>query len=354
MTDRSVSLLERAITSYRQELLSLDEAAVRRMIALYAPVRAGLLEAVAALEAQLVTAGDLSIADALRLDRAQELLRQTEIELARLAPQAEAQIAAYRQRALTLAADHAQGLTLVSAAQGGPQAYASARAGWTRLNTGAVEQILGRLSDGAPLRLTIASYGADAGKHVAATLSQQIAIGTHPRGIAQLLAKQAVGVPASRLLALARTEALSAYRGATVETYRANADILDGFIWTAGRSGSCLACLAMDGTRFPLESSFAKQHVNCRCSYRPSIKGIDGDAVPSGADWFYSQPKAAQVRMVLRSTRSQTAADDFAAGRVALEDFVAVDRSEQWGESHRVGSTAQARRNAERRERRAA
>lgn len=339
MTDRAaVSVLERAINNFRGELLQLDARALQAQVELYAPVRERLLSRVAALEAQLADSGNLSIADALRLGRAKELLAQTEDELARLAPRVEAVIVQYRQQAITLAQDHAQGLTLVSAAQGGPQTYASVQASWTRLNTGAVEQILGRLTNESPLRKLLDEIGGDAGHKIAEKLKEQIALGSHPRGVAAALAKE-VDVPAARLLLISRTEALNSYRGATVAAYQANSDILDGYIWTCSKSSrTCLACLSQDGAHYGLDTSFSRQHPACRCAYRPSLIGIDNHELPNGRDWFYRQPVKDQLRMLPESAR-----EEFRRGDLDLADFVKVDHSDEWGDSHRVSGVGFAR-----------
>lgn len=345
MTDTAVPFLETAIANYRAELLAEDARALQAVVDLYTPVRARLLERVAALEAQLAESGSLTIADALRLERAQELLRQTEDELARLAPKVEAIIEASSRRAVVLAGEHAHGLTIVSAIPGGEAAVARVNASWTRLNTGAVEQILGRLTAESPLRALLDEIGGTAGSKIAEKLKEQIALGSHPRGVAKALAKE-LDVPAARLLLISRTEALNSYRGASSAVYEANDDILDGMIWSCSKSSrTCLACLSMDGTTFPLGSSFQRFHPACRCSLRPSLIGIDNHELPNGRDWFYRQPLKEQLKMVPPSARKE-----FEAGTLDLADFVKVDHSAEWGDSHRVSGVGWARERAKERE----
>jgi len=346
MTDRAaVSALERAILNYRKELLRNDANALKAILDVYQPVRVRLIARVAALETALADAGTLSTADVLRLDRAKELLAQTDDELRRLMPRVEGIVGQYRQVAVNLAVDHAQGLTLITAATDGTDTLARVRATWTRLNTGAAEQIAGRLQQGSPLRTLLDNIEGGAGRSIADALRESVALGRNPRATAAIL-ERVLDVPAARLLLIARTEQLNSYRGATVATYQENADILEGFVWTCSRSSrTCLTCLSMDGAIYPLDSTFNKQHPACRCSYRPKLIGVNDDGmVPTGREWFYSQTKADQLKMLPQSAR-----DEFAAGKLDLADFVKVDENRDWGQSHRVGGVGYARDQAKQR-----
>lgn len=329
MSTRPASDLERIITEFRRQILDLDERAIRAMIELYKPIRVQLLAEVESLSAELAAAGSLSAADALRLERAQTLLTQAEAELLRLAPHADALIGAYRQRALAFGSQHAQGLAIATAGMDGAAAVARISAQWNRLNTGAIEQIAGRLSDRAPLRGLLDALGQDTSDRIAAALREQIALGNGPREVAARLARE-VDVPAARLLTIARTEGISAYRDANMVSYQANSDLLDGWIWASTQSeNSCLACLSLDGTLFPISETFFPSHPNCRCSPRPSIKGIDSAAPTTGTDWFYGLPEERRLAMVPPSIRA-----DVQSGRVTLSDFVKLDRNPTWGDRY--------------------
>lgn len=233
------SALELAITQFRGQLLAFDGRALTAMLAAYAQIRAELLTQIDALEAELADAGALSPTGAIRLARAQELLRQVEVELTRLGAQADPAIQTGQRQLMTLAGEHAQALTLVT---GGEQLAAQLAVRWTRVPTAALEDLVGRLATGAPLRSLLDDLGPQTATAIQDALKQGVALGQNPRVVAATLRRQ-VDVAGTRLLRITRTEMLNSYRSAMLRTYAANDDLLEGWIWTAAKSArTCAAC----------------------------------------------------------------------------------------------------------------
>jgi SPP1 gp7 family putative phage head morphogenesis protein len=164
-------------------------------------------------------------------------------------------------------------------------------------------------------------------------LTAGVALGTNPRVVA-VEVRRALGTSAVRALTISRTSILGAYRTASLETYRANSDIVTGWIWTAAKqSRTCLACIARDGSEWPLDT-FMPAHVNCRCTLRPRVKSwkeLGFEGIPerpqpeTGAAWFARQPEDVQRVMM-----GPTAFDLFKQGRVKLDDFVGTKRNATW------------------------
>lgn len=109
---------------------------------------------------------------------------------------------------------------------------------------------------------------------------------------------------------------LNAYRGASLESYRANSDVVEKWRWTASLSaGTCIACLEMDGEVFDLDEEM-ESHPNCRCvptsitkSYSTLLgalgiddtEGLDeggSDTWETGSEWFARQDEETQQQVL--------------------------------------------------------
>lgn len=99
-----------------------------------------------------------------------------------------------------------------------------------------------------------------------------VSLGENPRQIAADLA-QALKMPLNRALVIARTESINAYRSAALDTYRANSDVVEKWIWSAA-AGACPFCQSMDGTEHDLSEDMSS-HPQCRCAALPKTVSYD-------------------------------------------------------------------------------
>jgi len=236
-----------------------------------------------------------------------------------------------------LAATHA--LTLLETVAAASSAVITTS--FNRLNTPAMEAMVGRMSDGSPLSGWLAQFGPETAGRLRESLQTAAALGTNPRGVARILARE-LDIAQTRLLTMARSEILGSYRDASLASYRANSDLVSGWVWIcAKQTRTCLACVSLDGKRFGLDEPFQRSHLNCRCSSAPLLKGETKLPVESGREWFQSLPEADQRRMI-----PPTAWEEFRSGRLILDDFVHLDRDERWGDRYTQSSVRQARANA--------
>jgi len=325
MSDTVVSQLDRALAAARAALLQRDAAALRRLMAAYAGVEARVQARVAALTADIDAAraaGEtVKPSWLMERDRLTTLRRQIIAEWARYAEQARAVITATQRAALDAATREAAQLTQAALDDAGMRGAADV----ARLNTRAVEEVVGVLADGSPLAELLARVGAQAAADVSAALTHAVATGRNPRQTARDI-RAALGGGLHRALRIARTEHLRAYRNASLQTYQANADILRGWQWRASPSRrTCPVCLAMDGREFGLNEPFAS-HISCRCTPVPLLKDRALPPRETGAAWFARQPEAAQ-RAILGPAKF----DLYQRGRITLNDLVGVRDDPRWG-----------------------
>ena len=325
------SQLQLALETYRAQLLSFDSRVLAATSAAYAPIKAALLQQIDELSALQAANSNLTGGEFWRLARAQELLAQVESEMTRLSGPLTNIVGSAQSIVVQAAGNQAKTLAGLSADTAAKAA--EVRSAWNTLPTSAVSDLIGRLSDGSPLKTWIDQFGVDTSQKLQEAVTTGLAMGTHPMVIAANLA-QTTDIAETRLAAFARTSMLDSYRSSSLAQYQENSDILDGWIWTCALdSDSCAACLSLDGELFPLSEDFFGAHVNCRCSPRPSLKGVDTSVRQSGADFFAGLSPEQQD-----ATLGIAGGQAYRDGTVTLKDFVQVQKSEQWGDRFVQGS----------------
>ena len=141
----------------------------------------------------------------------------------------------------------------------------------------------------------------------------------------------------TRALRISRTEQLRSYREATRLSYQQNSNIVKGYTRHASKDArTCMACLALDGKRYPLSVPL-NEHVQGRCALVPdTIQYSDlGLNVPSpvtrrelGPDWFNRQTPGAQLDMMGPSRYKA-----WNAGEFNFTDQAKIVPNSTWGES---------------------
>jgi SPP1 gp7 family putative phage head morphogenesis protein len=304
---------------FRNALLKRERKAALRLIAAYGLTWARLERELAKLTKQITearAAGEtVNQFWLVRQERYFALLAQTQIEMRKFADVTEATITKGQEFAAK--AGLADSVALMETA--------SISATFNTLPIAAVENLVGTLGDGSPLRSLLDQLPRSGRLIVEQGLIEGVSLGRNPRAIAVTIREGLEGNK-FRALTISRTEVLRAYRTASLQAYQANSDVVTGWYWRSSRSRrSCAACIALDGTFFPLTQPM-KFHVRCRCVMIPAAKGV---TVDRGIDWFKKQP--ADVRRDILGT--DVAYEAVKAGKLKLEDLVGVSRDARWGES---------------------
>lgn len=287
--------------------------------------------------------------------RYEALVSQIRQAMERLVGPAEEAIASGQQDAVEAAQNGAQ--SVWKAAIGPTPANVTREAAqgvygaFNRLPTATVEALVGYAGDGSPLHVLLRDATNGLPDLLRSELIAGVAMGENPRTIARRMAV-ATGQTRARMENIARTETLRAAREATRRTYEANPTTVTGWRWTSAKDGrTCPSCWAMDGRVFPTSERFGS-HPQCRCvmvPVTPSWADLLGDAElddtreepPAGPEVFAGQSKAVQ-----RQVLGPAAYGRYAAGDLALEDFVHESFSPRWGLTRTAASLAQAEANA--------
>jgi hypothetical protein len=207
---------------------------------------------------------------------------------------------------------------------------------FNRPNPDAISQFVGRAGNGHPLGDLFANFSQEATSAARQAMLMGLATGANPVSMAQGIS-QALGISRSRAITIARTEVLGSYRQAAHETYRANSDVLQGWIWSAGGANPCAMCAGMDGTLHDLSEDLS-DHPCGKCAPIPQTKswdeilgpyGIDasgldetdiGRSYTSISEKFDSYSPARQREII----GTQTGYEAYKRGELTLKDFIGV------------------------------
>lgn len=277
---------------YRAELARREAASTKRAINAYRSIYARLRVQAEALILK-AQQENLTTAELRKLAQYRNLLEQTAAELATFQALTRNELDILARAAIVQGERDARGLLSVTAT-----GNLGIAAQFQRIPTGAIETLLGFLDEGGPLYAKLAKMGPHTADVLAQAIIDAVARGYNPRKTADILAS-AYGTSLTDSLRMMRTVQLWSYREANRATYMANADILDGWIWTAELDAdTCMSCVSQHGTLHPLDEPLDDHH-NGRCAPVPAVKGYDRVAQPGdGEAWFTSQNEAAQRKQM--------------------------------------------------------
>lgn len=231
---------------------------------------------------QTITPGKLA-----RLDRYQALLAQAQAQVEQYERWANGQIAENQRVYAEMGRGYFE--AAMQAALTNPEGIV---VNFNRLPVGATNAMIGFAGNGAPLLdLLIKDY-----PKTATALTQALvngaAQGWNPRKTAREMMR-AMGGNLDRALVIARTEQFRAYRAAAQIGFEANADILDGWVWSSALDPrTCPVCWAMHGSVHPV-TEVMQDHVCGRC--HPAGVLVSGPA-PVAATMRYYQGKIVCIR----------------------------------------------------------
>jgi len=324
-----------AANLFRARLLARERRAATSLVRYYGISWQRLQGDITALSTEVETmrlAGEeVSRGRIARLERLRAIQVQVETEMAGYAQFASEDIIAQKRESLVAGERDSANLIQYAFPPG-----SSINIDQYRMPRAAVENLVGFMQDGSPLRDVIAKYAGDAAEDFGATMVTGLTAGWGPRKLAQEL-RQAYGMGLTDSLRLARTENLRAYRTASRQTYEANSDVVKGWQRHADRGDrTCLACIMLDSTFYTVAQDM-DDHVMGRCTLLPVTKtyaelGIDAPEPQfqeeTAREWFERQDEATQRKMM-----GEGKFEAWKAGEFTLEDIPHKTTDAVWGDS---------------------
>lgn len=324
------------VAQFRAGLLRLERRAASEIVRAYGTVWRDLKPAVEYLGQQIEQARErgetVSLDWLFQFERLQSLQRQVEARVAAVVDLLDATVTAEQAEVVAAARRHAEQLIRTSL---GRPPVPNVSVSFAQLPAYALQDLVGALQDGSPLRELLDALGEAASREVQRRLIVGVATGLNPVDVARQV-REALANNLARALTIARTEILRSYRTASLRTYQANADLVNGWVWrSAADRRTCAFCWARHGSVHPLNEPFAT-HPRCRCSPAPVTRSwrelgfvtvqSTETPEPTGPELFARLPEATQ-RAVLGPVKFEA----YRSGRIALEDLVGVRRDPRWG-----------------------
>ena len=304
---------------YQRELLLHERSAASEMVRYYGNIWQSLNAQIQELAKAYYADPERSSQWLYRYNRLSTLRGQAEAQIREFAAFAGTNIRAQQLYAVQTAQGHAEQLIRLGLGDG----LNGVTTQLNRLPVEAINDLVGFLRDGSPLRDLLGELEVNAGQSIADGLVTGLALGWNPRRIASAI-REALGNNLTRALRLARTETMRAYRESTLRNYQANAHVVQGWIWMSARNErTCAMCWAMHGTKHGLDERL-DDHPNGRCVMLPWTR--NGIEIETGINLF--------AKMDPERQRSILGPAKFAAwrdGRFTLKEIIGRRRSERWG-----------------------
>lgn len=142
----------------------------------------------------------------------------------------------------------------------------------------------------------------------------------------------ALGGGLARAFTIARTELIDANRKASIETYKANSDVMGGWRWLATLNNrTCAACWAMHNTLHPADEE-QKGHPNCRCTTIPVLDDDETKGDLGSPQAKFDKLSDTKKRQILGPKRFEL----YQAGKADLADMASVRQNKGWRDSVQV------------------
>lgn len=319
-------------TDWRQRIVRENEALARRLQAAYARTLPRLRQEIDTLDQRLralYEANESIDPQQLRDLREWQALRASiEAEMRDFAVIARNETAQGQQTAIRAGSDAAREMAVSTSGRLAP----AVEAAWNRPDPAALEQLI-NYADGAALRAEFAQLGQRAADGFADVMLAAVAQGKNPRALARIM-EAWLAVPYAQAENLARTTQLWSYRSATHAAYRANEDIVTGWVWySAADDRTCLSCWDQHGSLHPV-NEILDDHWRGRCVPVPVVRGTRwAEDFETGPERFVGLDEERQRRIMGGAMHAA-----WRAGEVRWGQFSRAQQDNVFGQMMRAAS----------------
>jgi len=324
---------EAGLSQFRRELVAQERATASRLQAAYNRLIAPTREAIQRLEALPDSQWRAEALADLR-----QLQEQMQLSLADLEGLLQQEGRALSESAVRLGMQYAE-------------FSAGMPFGWSTPGTRAVARLADYM-DRPAMREALSQYGAYHAQQVADLALAGVSHGWNPQRTAAAMRRYIDRMPMADADRLMRTVQNWSYRTASIEGWRANSNVVQGWWWRAslGDPRTCISCINEHGGRHTLDEVLDDHHRG-RCVPIPILAGREGPGPGAGEAWFREQPQRTQIQAMGRArwmawtggefefARLSTTYQDATYGQMRTEtpliELVGADRARYWAATAR-------------------
>ncbi|MCB8942557.1 MAG: NUDIX domain-containing protein [Ardenticatenaceae bacterium] len=330
----SEPLVVRLAEGFRAQLLKRDASAIQAMTSQWSKVQAALEGAINDLTQELAAlkadGEDIPQWKLWQMERFQSLLAQIGAEMAAYGQFAVAEIGSQAKKSQALGEAHAKQMLLGLASEA-PNGR-SLKTTFSKLPVEAVQNLTAIAQAGQPLNKILQAAYPLAVQGLTDQLVYGLSVGQNPRLTAKKMMEQGLGQGLNHFLLVARDQQIRHYREMTRLHYGRNAAIYGYMRLAAKNTRTCLACLALDGTIYPV-AALMELHPQDRCTMVPLVEGFPLPKWQSGLDWLEKLPPD-ELRRMMGNGRYEAYKD----GLFNLSQLVTIKPNPTWGPSAQVTS----------------
>jgi SPP1 gp7 family putative phage head morphogenesis protein len=322
--------------------MSLDNTSSRRIIEhyqdSYRQIELSLKTLTDAIEAKKASGEKPNVSWLKKEERYKDLITQIRVQMNRFSVEVTKTITNGQEKSISIAQQQSRSLVEEQMKegtenQGSSDVFARVGQAWNYLPSAAFENMVGFFSNGSPLKAYFDQQGRAASLSAERVLTHAIIAGYNPRQTAKKL-KDSLGGILSKALTVARTEQLRAYRQASSDSYRANDDIVEGWIRIETLDDlTCVICIAEHGKEYENKDDF-ETHPNCRGTMIPRVKGVQHN-IEKGTEWFDRQSDEKKLEIL-----GQARYDMYKQG-MSLSDMVVRTENADWGGGRKLLSVVE-------------
>lgn len=300
--------LDEAVAAWRKRLLAGESQVIQEITDAYAVAERRIAKALLDLLEILADSGQVSPSALFIEGRLETLLQQVERELTQWGDLAGRYVESGQSTAVAQAAIAAQQYAEAQA----PRTL-SIPGSWNRLPIEALQRWVGSRGDGSPVRDSLQRFGPVGARIVEEGITSGLALGLNPRDVGRQITRalreedamppgfdetfQSLRELRYNATRTARTEILRSHRGAALDNYRANSDVVKGFMSRSARDRrTCLACWMADGQVYPLGYEATSWHPQCRCAWIPVLE--EAGVQPTGPELFLLQSDEVKLEVL--------------------------------------------------------
>jgi hypothetical protein len=319
MSDQEVVMVLR---EFRRALEMADDDLLERLADMYVMIERRLasdIELLARVMAERAANGQAITQQMLWTEeRYQSLMAQLEVEVRRFNASADERI---RRGQLEMG-----GMGI----EAGSEAISAVWQGsFHRINTRAIEALVGYTADGTPLHTLLAEDYGEAVSALSEALINGVARGSNPAVVAKEMTN-GMGVGFQRATLISRTEMARAFRAGSAMQY-SQSGVVTAQQRLVKKETACLACLFLDGEILPIERPL-EDHPAGKCV---SVPVVNGGVVQweNGMTWFMRQDAERQMELL-----GEGRYNAWQNGQFELSQVAQHSHSDVWGEQPRVAT----------------